>query len=146
MMDSSGGSKIAKDGFNNEKDIHAQAASKVFGVSMENVTPELRTKAKAEYISDIRVSGIHLLSMINEILDISKIETGKLEIVEREFDTKVLIKSVIKQIKILAEKKNLKLKTNISSVIPSKLLGDDVRIREILINLLIGHLYQTFFL
>ena len=89
-----------------------------------------------ELVENIRESSDNLLSIINDILDISKIETGKLEIVEREFNTKVLIKSVIKQIKILAEKKNLKLKTNISSAIPSKLLGDDVRIREILINLL----------
>ncbi len=68
-----------------------------------------------ELVENIRESSDNLLSIINDILDISKIETGKLEIVEREFNTKVLIKSVIKQIKILAEKKNLKLKTNISS-------------------------------
>lgn len=134
--------------------FEVENASKKKSLFLANMSHEIRTPMNSilgfselllkqgvndeqkELVENIRESSDNLLSIVNDILDISKIETGKLEIVEREFDTKVLFSSVFKQIKILAEKKNLKFTTKINPAIPSKLLGDDVRIREILINLL----------
>lgn len=89
-----------------------------------------------EYVENIRESSDNLLSIINDILDLSKIETGKMEIVENEFETKTLIKGVCTQIKSLADKKGIKFTTDISPLLPVKFYGDEVRIREILINIL----------
>lgn len=91
---------------------------------------------QSEYVENIRESSYNLLSIINDILDISKIESGKIEIVESEFDVAKMLKSVCNQIKALAEKKGLVFKTDISSDIPKILFGDEIRIREILINIL----------
>ena len=97
----------------------------------QNMTDEQR-----DYVENIRESSDNLLSIINDILDISKIETGKMEIVESDFEVKPLLKGVCSQVKSLANKKGLTFKVDISSQIPSKLFGDEVRIREILVNIL----------
>lgn len=89
-----------------------------------------------DYIENIRESSDNLLSIINDILDISKIETGKMEIVENEFEMQHLFKGACIQMKSLAEKKGLKFITEISTSVPKRMYGDEVRIREILINLL----------
>lgn len=94
------------------------------------------TDEQKEYIGNIRDSSDSLLSIINDILDLSKIESGKMEIVEGDFDAKLLIKGVCLQIKSLTDKKGLKFNTDISASIPLRLRGDEVRIREILINIL----------
>lgn len=94
------------------------------------------TDEQKEYVENIRESSDSLLSIINDILDISKIETGKMEIVEGDFETKSMLMGACVQIKSLADKKNLQFKADISPTIPVKLHGDEVRIKEILINIL----------
>lgn len=94
------------------------------------------TEEQKDYIENIRESSDNLLSIINDILDLSKIETGKMDIVENDFETTSLLIGVCRQIKSLAEKKGVEFKTDISTSIPTKLYGDEVRIREILINIL----------
>ena len=94
------------------------------------------TDEQKEYIENIRESSDNLLAIINDILDLSKIETGKMEIIENEFATKPLIKGVCKQIKSLAEKKGLEFKVDVSKTLPKSFYGDEVRIREVLINVL----------
>ena len=94
------------------------------------------SEEQKECVENIRESSDNLLSIINDILDISKIETGKMEIVENKFETKSLFKGVYKQIKSLSDKKGLDFKADISPEIPQKLEGDEIRIREILINVL----------
>lgn len=94
------------------------------------------TEEQKDYIENIRESSDNLLSIINDILDLSKIETGKMDIVENDFETTSLLIGVCRQIKSLAEKKGIEFKTDISTTIPTKLYGDEVRIREILINIL----------
>ena len=94
------------------------------------------TDEQRDYIENIRESSDNLLTIINDILDLSKIETGKMEIVEGTFETKKLLQGIYKQIKPLSEKKNLEFNVDISKQLPMKLCGDEVRIREILINIL----------
>ena len=101
------------------------------------------TDEQKDYVKNIRESSDNLLTIINDILDISKIETGKMEIVESEFDTIPLLKGVCNQIRSFAEKKSLKFMTNISPDIPLKMYGDEVRIREILINILTNAVKYT---
>lgn len=89
-----------------------------------------------EYALDIQNAGKSLLSLINDILDFSKIESGKLEIIHVEYDFSSLIHDISNMLKAKAEKKKLKLNVYVDENIPSRLWGDDVRIRQVLVNLL----------
>ena len=89
-----------------------------------------------EYALDIQNAGHSLLALINDILDFSKIESGKLEIINVEYDFSSLLHDISNMIRVKAEAKKLELEIHVDSHIPSKLLGDDVRIRQVLVNLL----------
>ena len=89
-----------------------------------------------EYALDIQNAGQNLLAIINDILDFSKIESGKLELIMVEYDFSSMLHDISNMIKTKAQAKNLELKILVDESIPSKLLGDDVRIRQILVNLL----------
>lgn len=89
-----------------------------------------------EYALDIQNAGHNLLALINDILDFSKIESGKLEIINIEYDFSSLIHDICNMIKAKVEAKKLQLHIHVDEKLPSKLLGDDVRIRQVLVNLL----------
>ncbi|MBQ4284289.1 MAG: response regulator [Lachnospira sp.] len=89
-----------------------------------------------EYALDIQNAGQNLLALINDILDFSKIESGKLEIINVEYDFSSLIHDISNMIKAKAEAKKLNLHICVDNSLPSKLLGDDVRVRQVLVNLL----------
>ena len=89
-----------------------------------------------EYALDIQNAGQSLLSLINDILDFSKIESEKLEIIPVEYDMSSLIHDISNMIKAKSEAKKLELIIRVNENLPSKLLGDDVRIRQVLVNLL----------
>ncbi len=89
-----------------------------------------------EYALDIQNAGQNLLSLINDILDFSKIESGKLEIISVEYDFSSMIHDISNMIKVKADAKKLKLRIRVDENLPSKLLGDDVRVRQVLVNLL----------
>ncbi len=89
-----------------------------------------------EYALDIQNAGQNLLALINDILDFSKIESGKLEIIQVEYDFSSLIHDISNMISAKAKGKNLELNIHVDEKLPSKLLGDDVRIRQVLVNLL----------
>lgn len=97
---------------------------------------ESQEKEIKEYALDIQNAGQVLLSLINDILDISKIESGKLNILLVEYDVSSLIHDVINMIGIKAQDKGLELNLSLDENMPSVLLGDDVRIRQILLNLM----------
>jgi PAS domain S-box-containing protein len=84
----------------------------------------------------IRESSKSLMNIINDILDFSKIEAGKLELSIEEFDLKATIESITTLIAVLAHEKNIELALNVPADIPDLLLGDHVRVRQILLNLL----------
>ncbi len=89
-----------------------------------------------EYALDIQTASQNLLSLINDILDFSKIESGKLEIISVEYDMSSMIHDVSNMIMAKARDKNLAFEIHLDENLPSKLFGDDVRIRQILVNLL----------
>jgi signal transduction histidine kinase/CheY-like chemotaxis protein/HPt (histidine-containing phosphotransfer) domain-containing protein len=89
-----------------------------------------------EYISIIRQSGATLLSIINDILDFSKIESGKVVIESKLYSISSLINDVVNVIRIRLMDKPVDFFINVDSRIPAELVGDEVRIRQILINLL----------
>jgi signal transduction histidine kinase/HPt (histidine-containing phosphotransfer) domain-containing protein/ActR/RegA family two-component response regulator len=89
-----------------------------------------------EYISAIRQSGTTLLSIINDILDFSKIESGKVVIETKLYNISSLINDVANVIRIRLMDKPIDFFISVDSRIPAELVGDEVRIRQILINLL----------
>jgi CheY-like chemotaxis protein/HPt (histidine-containing phosphotransfer) domain-containing protein len=88
------------------------------------------------YVRDIRQAGANLLSIINDILDFSKIESGKMEIASAEYLFASLINDVIAAARIRLTKMPLDFITDIDGSIPARMVGDEVRIRQILLNLL----------
>lgn len=89
-----------------------------------------------DYSEDIKRASNTLLGLINDILDLSKIEQGKMELIEEEYSLPELINSVVSMIKVKADEKELDFFVNVSNSLPSTLYGDPKRVREIMINLL----------
>jgi len=97
---------------------------------------EERREAVQEHILTIKQAGANLLSIINDILDFSKIESGKLEIVPINYQLSSLINDTINIIRMRLMEKPIRFYTNIDGNIPNSLIGDEVRLRQILLNLL----------
>ncbi len=89
-----------------------------------------------EYAAGIKQASSNLLTIINDILDISKIESGKLDIVDAEYTLSSLLNDVITMARLRVEAKHLDFFTYIDHTLPQKLFGDEGRIKQILINLL----------
>ena len=89
-----------------------------------------------EDLSAIELAGRHLLGLINEILEISKIHAGKIEVHSESFTIKQLVEEVVSTIRPLAQKKNNTIDTVMLNV-PDKMFSDSTRIRQILLNLLV---------
>lgn len=85
---------------------------------------------------NIQNSGRSLLSIINDILDFSKIESGKLEIIESEFNIASTLNDVINMTVTRKGEKNIEIIAQVDPDIPSGLYGDEIRIRQIIINLM----------
>ncbi len=88
------------------------------------------------YADNIKDAGHLLLSVINDILDLSKIESGKMEINEAPYTLHKLTDEVDTMIRIKAEQKDLKYIQQTDPSIPDRLIGDELRIRQIMINIL----------
>ncbi len=97
---------------------------------------ETKDEAIEEYSSHIRSSSQMLLGIVNDILDFSKIEAGKFQIVETDYSLRALLNDEILMISAYIREKNIKLNLNIDENLPSVLKGDDIRIKQVLNNLL----------
>ena len=106
-------------------------------IGMAELLLEEQLNAKYhQQIDTISYSAKNLLHLLNNTLDISKIEAGKLELMLGKLDIYDLINSLSLMYRPLAQAKQLKFKTNIDHQIPSKLYGDNFRLQQILVNLL----------
>ena len=137
-----------------EKNKEAQEALEAKSNFLANMSHEIRTpmnaisgmaqllsqknfqKEEKEYIATIQKSSESLLSIINEILDFSKIDSGNMEIVEEEYHFNSLIHDVLSIIEFRMRNKSVKLIIDIDPHIPRVLIGDQLRIRQVLINIL----------
>lgn len=97
----------------------------------ENLSDEVRDNAV-----NIQSAGKTLLSIINDILDFSKIETGKMDIIEADYRVADMIHNIASLFAVRVKEKNLEFKIEADGNIPSQLRGDEMRIRQVLINLL----------
>ena len=97
----------------------------------ETTDPDIR-----DYALDIKSAGKALLSLVNGVLDFSKIESGKMEITPTDYRTEELIDDVVNMIEDRAEKKYLEFHLEIDGNIPKGLHGDDIRIEQVITNLL----------
>ena len=89
-----------------------------------------------EYISQIKTAGKSLLTIINDILDFSKIESGKLDIIYSEYNIISLVNDVSGIILTKIEDKDVEFIVDVNPNFPKVLMGDDIRFKQILINLL----------
>ena len=109
----------------------------------EMILRESNENEVREYAMDIREAGQTLLSIIGDILDLSKIESGKLELVPAPYDVASMIFDVSNMIRFWSEEKGLWFEVNVSETIPSRLYGDDVRLRQVLMNMLTNAVKYT---
>ena len=94
------------------------------------------TDQQKQFLDAIRTSSQNLLSLINDVLDLSKIESGKIELERRDFSLRQSISDVIKTQISLVYKKELDLNVDIPADVPDNLSGDQLRLKQILLNLL----------
>ncbi|MBQ5430063.1 MAG: response regulator [Lachnospiraceae bacterium] len=96
-----------------------------------------------EYAHNIQNSGSALLSLINDILDFSKIEAGKLELVPVEYETADMIWDLVSMVRERATKKGLEFKVEIDESVPSRLYGDENRLKQCILNMLTNAVKYT---
>ena len=132
----------------------AEEASRVKGEFLANMSHEIRTpmttilgmaeilseselkEEELAYVNILKDAGDSLIRIINDILDLSKIESGKMQLEEIDYDLRDELKKIISIFKEKAQSKGLNLIMVVDPNIPETLIGDPIRLRQILINLL----------
>jgi signal transduction histidine kinase/ActR/RegA family two-component response regulator len=139
----------------------AEEASRAKSEFLANMSHEIRTPmngiigmtdlalmtplsdTQRDYLQTVRDSAESLLVIINDILDFSKIEAGKLEIIAVDFSLRTLLGDTLKPMSLRAEEKQLRLTVDVGADVPDDLVGDPVRLRQVLVNLVSNALKFT---
>jgi signal transduction histidine kinase len=100
-------------------------------LEMTDLSPE-----QEQYVATLKYSGKNLLTLINDILDLSKIEAGKIVLEQTEFNLLQNINDIVVMQKSVIREKGLDLAVDVAADIPRILIGDQLRIKQILLNLL----------
>lgn len=132
----------------------AEQANKAKSSFLANMSHEIRTPINAilgmdtmilreskqgevlDYARNVKTAGNTLLSLINDILDFSKIESGKMEVIPDRYRLDSVINDLLNMMRPKAEEKGLDLILDMKDGIPAQLIGDEVRVKQIMINLL----------
>ncbi|MES2857332.1 MAG: CHASE3 domain-containing protein [Bdellovibrionota bacterium] len=107
----------------------------IIGMSKLLEQTELNDRQR-DYVETVKTSSNALLALINEILDLSKIESGKLQLEDATFELKSLLKSTISIVDFSAKTKGLQVATEIAHDVSEFFIGDPLRLRQVLLNLL----------
>ncbi len=102
----------------------------------EMILRETTSDEIAEDARNIQTAGKMLLALINDILDMSKIESGKMDIVPVSYDVGAMLSDIVNMIWVRAREKKLEFHIDVDRKMPSRLMGDEVRIKQVLINVL----------
>lgn len=135
----------------------AQAANRAKSLFLANMSHELRTplnavigyaeiigedlesgdtSASSEDLQKIRGAASHLLTLINEVLDLSRIEAGKLELKDADYDLSALLRGALDAVRPLASKQRTTCALSIAAGVQTQLSGDETRVRQCVLNLL----------
>lgn len=109
----------------------------------EMILRENKDKQIENYAVNIQKAGKTLLTIINDILDFTKMESGKMEIIPRRYDFGALLNDVINSVTVKIEEKNLSLEYEVEESLPSILYGDEVRIKQAITNVLTNAVKYT---
>ena len=141
--------------------IEAGAANSAKSAFLSNMSHEIRTPINAilgmnemilresreedtrSYAQNIRIAGLSLLSIISDILDFSKIEAGKMDLAPGDYEVSSMVSDLVNLIWLRAEEKGLVLEVSVDSRIPHILYGDEMRIKQIVTNLLTNAIKYT---
>jgi signal transduction histidine kinase len=108
----------------------------------ELIRDQLGASKQADYASDIHASGTHLLSVINQILDLAKIESGKLQLHLTEFPVSKLLLECVRIMRVKAQEKGLRLTLQDDSA-GAQMVADETALRQVLLNLLSNAILYT---
>ena len=141
--------------------LSAKSANEAKSRFLSNISHEIRTPINAVlgfdemilreskdqeilgYARDIQSSGKTLLALINDILDFSKIEAGKMEIIPVEYELGSLMNDIVNMSEMRAREKSLKLFVDVDENIPHILFGDEIRIKQCIINIITNAVKYT---
>jgi len=136
-----------------EATLRAEAAAQARGQFLANMSHEIRTPMNAilgltelaletqlnneqrDYLEMVRTSAEGLLTIINDILDLSKIEAGKLSLDPRVFSLRECLEKTLKGLSLRAQQKKLELVCHIRPDVPDRFFGDDLRLQQVVVNL-----------
>lgn len=142
--------------------IAAEDTSKAKSLFLANMSHEVRTpmntimgmidltldtdltKEQKDNLSTVKDAADILLSLLNDILDLSRVEAGKIHLEQIEINIQNIVKSVCKGLSVLAKNKNLELVWQMGDAVPEMVLGDPIRLRQIMVNLINNAIKFTF--
>lgn len=156
------GKEIRQNFFETQREkLSAEASSEAKTSFLANMSHEIRTPINAiigmdemiireskeagiiRYANNIRNASKTLLSLINDILDFSKVESGKMEIINSNYQVSSMLNDLVNMIQSRANDKSLELILDIDEQLPCELYGDEVRLRQIITNLLTNAVKYT---